>query len=101
MRDQTSTYAFQNEQLRGFKVGGGIIGVGKREGNAGNTYHLPAYVIGNLMASYQMRVGPTLVTAQLNVNNVSNKRYFVGTNSGAFITPGAPRTFLGSLRIEY
>lgn len=96
-----STYAFQNEQLRGFKVGGGIIGVGKREGNAGNTYHLPAYVIGNLMASYQMRVGPTLVTAQLNVNNVSNKRYFVGTNSGAFITPGAPRTFLGSLRIEY
>nr|WP_287400043.1 TonB-dependent receptor [Nitrosomonas sp. H1_AOB3] len=92
---------FQNELLRGLKPGGGIISVGKRQGDAANTYQLPAYVIGNLMASYQMKVGATLVTAQLNVNNISNEKYFVGTNSGVFITPGAPRTFLGSLRIEF
>lgn len=96
-----STYTFQNELLRGLKPGGGIISVGKRQGDAANTYQLPAYVIGNLMASYQMKVGATLVTAQLNVNNISNEKYFVGTNSGVFITPGAPRTFLGSLRIEF
>ncbi len=96
-----STYEFQNELLRGLKLGAGIIGVGKREGNAANVYQLPGYVIGNLMASYQIKIGVTRVTAQLNVINVSDERYFVGTNSGNFITVGAPRTFMGSLRVEY
>ena len=95
-----STYSFQSELLRGLKLGGGIIGVGKRQGNAANAYQLPAYVIGNLMASYQMKMGATLVTAQLNVHNISNEKYH-HSNGFNLIIPGAPRTFLGSLRVEY
>lgn len=97
-----STYEFQNEMLRGLKLGGGIQGIGKRQGNPGNTYRLPEFVIGNLMASYQVKILHKMrLTAQLNVLNVSDEKYFVGTNSGSFITIGAPRTFMGSLRIDY
>ena len=97
-----STYEFQNEMLRGLKLGGGIQGIGKRQGDPGNTYRLPAFVIGNLMASYQVKILHKMrLTAQLNVLNVSDEKYFVGTNSGSFITVGASRTFMGSLRIDY
>ncbi len=97
-----STYEFRNEWLRGLKLGGGIQGVGKRQGDPGNNYQLPSFVTGNLMASYQVKVMPKMrLTAQLNVLNVSDEKYFVGTNSGNFITVGAPRTFLGSLRLDY
>ncbi|TXI39071.1 MAG: TonB-dependent receptor [Nitrosomonas sp.] len=97
-----STYEFRHEALRGLKLGGGIQGIGKRQGDPGNNYQLPAFVIGNLMASYQVKAMQKMrLTAQLNVLNVSDEKYFVGTNSGNFITVGAPRTFLGSLRIDY
>ncbi|MBL8500278.1 MAG: TonB-dependent receptor [Nitrosomonas sp.] len=97
-----STYEFRNEMLRGLKLGGGIQGIGKRQGDPGNNYQLPAFVIGNLMTSYQVKMMHKMrLTAQLNVLNVSDEKYFVGTNSGNFITVGAPRTFLGLLRIDY
>ncbi len=96
-----NTYEFQNELLRGLKIGGGIQAVSKRQGNTGNSFQLPTFVIGNLMASYQYKIGLMRVTAQLNVINVSNERYYAGTNGDTFITPGAPRTVLGSLRLDY
>jgi iron complex outermembrane receptor protein len=96
-----STYDFQNIELRGLRLGAGVQGVGQRQGDSGNTYQLPEYVIGNLMASYRIKAGATRVSAQLNVNNVSDERYYAGTNSGNFITVGMPRTFMGSVRIEY
>lgn len=96
-----STYEFESGYLKGLKFGAGALAVGPRQGNAENTYQLPGYVTANLMASYQMKLGSSNITAQLNVDNLLDKRYFAGTNSVYFITPGAPRTFLGSLRIEF
>ena len=98
-----TTYAFQNETLRGLKVGGGVTLRGKREGNLENDYQMPGYAVFNLMTSYGMKVGKTRVTAQLNVNNLFNEEYF--PSSGGFgrtrIAVGTPRVFLGSLRVEY
>ncbi|MGQ0592972.1 MAG: hypothetical protein ACT4QB_10060, partial [Gammaproteobacteria bacterium] len=61
----------------------------------------PGYAIVNLLASYQWLLGPTKLTAQLNLDNLFDKTYFVGSNSGGAIQFGAPRTFLGSIRIEF
>ena len=98
-----TTYAFQNETLRGLKVGGGVTLRGKREGNLENDYQMPGYAVFNLMTSYAMKVGKARVTAQLNVNNLFNEEYF--PSSGGFgrtrIAVGTPRVFLGSLRVEY
>jgi iron complex outermembrane receptor protein len=53
------------------------------------------------MASYGMKVGQSKVTAQFNVNNLLDKTYYTGTNTGYQIGIGAPRTFLGSIRVEF
>ena len=54
------------------------------------------------MASYQLNVKPYRVTAQLNVNNVSDETFFAASDTTTnFIYYGAPRTFLGSLRVDY
>lgn len=96
-----STYEFESGYFKGLKFGAGALAVGPRQGNAANDYQLPGFVTANLMASYQLKVGASKITAQLNIDNLLDKRYFAGTNSGNFITPGAPRTFLGSVRIEF
>ncbi len=98
-----TTYAFQNETLRGLKIGGGVTLRGKREGNRENDFQMPGYDVFNLMTSYAMKVGKSRITAQLNVNNLFNEEYF--PSSGGFnrvrIAVGTPRAFLGSLRFEY
>ncbi len=98
-----STYSFQNETLRGLKVGGGVTLRGKREGNRESDFQMPGYAVFNLMTSYAMKLGKTRVTAQLNVNNLFDKEYF--PSSGGFdrnrIFVGTPRVFLGSIRLEY
>ncbi|RFC37686.1 MAG: iron complex outermembrane recepter protein [Candidatus Nitrotoga sp. SPKER] len=96
-----NTYAFQNKEWHGFKLGAGLIGVGNRQGDAGNSFQLPGYVTANLMANYQFKVSASRMSAQLNVNNLFDRTYFAGTNGGNFISLGTPLTVMGSLRIEY
>ncbi len=95
-----NTYEFRNELLRGLKIGGGIQATGERQSSAENIAQLPTFVIGNLMASYQFKMRLMRITAQLNVHNVSDEKYFEnGTSFSALY--GAPRTFMGMLRIEH
>lgn len=101
-----STYAFQDEELhglklRGLKVGAGIVAVGERQGDPGNTFQLPGYVIANTMASYEWRMGMTKMTAMLNVNNVFDRNYSAATLGGFMTMPGMPRFFMGSIRMEF
>ncbi len=97
-----TTYAFQNETLRGLKVGGGVTLRGKREGNQDNDFQMPGYAVFNLMTSYAIKMGKTRVTAQLNVNNLFNEEYFPSSGlTRTRIGVGTPRVFLGSLRVEY
>ena len=96
-----STYEFQDEALRGLKVGGGVVAVGERQGDVANTYQLAGYVTANLMASYQWHVGMTRLTAQLNVNNLFDVSHFAGSNAFDSAVFGMPRFFMGSIRMEF
>lgn len=96
-----TTYEFQQGTLQGFKVGGGVTALSQRQGNSNNTYQIPGYAIVNLLASYSLKVGKAKVTTQLNIDNLLDKTYFAGSNTGSDIYFGAPRTFLGSVRVEY
>jgi len=96
-----TTYEFLEGALQGLKFGSGAVGVSQRQGNAANDYQLPGYVTMNLMLGYGLKVGPTKVSAQLNIDNLIDKTYHSGSNSAYQIQFGAPRTFLGSLRVEY
>ncbi len=98
-----STYAFQNEMLRGLRIGGGVTLRGKREGNRENDFQMPGYTLVNLMTSYAMKFGKTRVTTQLNINNLFDIDYFpssIGFGRSRIVV-GTPRVFLGSIRVEY
>ena len=41
------------------------------------------------------------LTLQLNVKNLANTSYYLGATSYWNVYPGAPQTFLASLRLEY
>jgi iron complex outermembrane receptor protein len=70
-----------------------------------NSYLLPGYARLDAYAAYRTKVGPTRFTAQLNVNNVLDQRYFFGSPtsnySEAFNQVAEPLTLLGSLRLAY
>jgi len=96
-----TTYEFEQGAFQGLKFGSGVNGVSQRQGDEANDYQLPGYVTWNLMLGYGLKVGPTRVSAQLNIDNLIDKTYYAGSNSTYQIQFGAPRTFLGSLRVEY
>lgn len=102
------TYEFKNyDSLQGLRLGFGVFAAGDRQGNPQNNFILPGYVRLDAFAGYRRNVGPTRVTAQMNIENLTDKEYFEGTdvffNSGPRlgIFPGAPLTVIGSLRVEF
>lgn len=98
-----STYEFLGGDLRGLKFGGGVLVRDQREGDNANSFQLPGYATVNLLASYSMKVGHGKVTTQLNIDNLLNKYYFDSSTNSTYQGnyPGAPRTVLGSVRVEF
>lgn len=96
-----NTYDFQGVRLRGLRVGAGMIAVSEQQGDIANTFQMPGYVTANLMASYQWQVGRTRMTAQLNINNLFDARYFSGSDTFTSVNVGTPRFVMGSLRMEF
>jgi iron complex outermembrane receptor protein len=88
-------------RLRGLKFGAGVVLRGQQEANNENTVHLPGYTLVNLMVSYEWRVGSSTLTAQLNVDNLFDKKFFSAGGFGGGAFAGAPRMALGSLRWEW
>ncbi|WGS87482.1 TonB-dependent siderophore receptor [Methylomonas sp. UP202] len=85
-----------------FKAGLGVVTVGKRPGDSDNSYYMPGYVRLDAMAAYTQRFGQQRLTAQLNVNNLLDKRYYAnsdGSSLGAI--PGYPVNVMGSLKYEF
>lgn len=85
----------------GFSLGAGLGAFSDQQGDVANSFEIPGYVRGDLMAQYKWRWSGSRMTAQLNVNNVSDTTYYVASGSRDEIAPGKPRTVLGSLRLEY
>ncbi|HNP60018.1 MAG TPA: TonB-dependent siderophore receptor [Nitrospirales bacterium] len=95
-------YDMQQEPLRGLTVGGGVFAQGKRQGDNQNSYQLPSYARVDALMKYQIPITMARMTLQLNVNNLLDQKYYGGTLGDRFsINVGAPRTFIGSIRIAY
>lgn len=95
-------YAVQEPFLRGLSFGAGAYLIGQREGNNANTWQMPGYVRVDALLGYAWKVGHSTVTTQLNVNNLLDKTIYETSAFGGFLAqPGAPRTFMGSIRVEF
>jgi iron complex outermembrane receptor protein len=90
--------------FRGVTGAVGVSRIGTAQGDFANSFIMPAYTLVKLMAGYRFQVGKTWVTTQVNVDNLTNSRYFYGFTaySNRFsMTPGAPRSALATVRIEF
>jgi iron complex outermembrane recepter protein len=105
-----STYEVQEGDLNGFKFGGGVS---LRDGITGSTddgqargFNTPGFATVDLLAAYSRDIGKAKVTAQLNVNNLLDKYYATGGGASfgsnqSYFDFGQPRTFMGSVNIQY
>ncbi|WGS88407.1 TonB-dependent receptor [Methylomonas sp. UP202] len=100
-----STYDFSHLGAAGLSAGAGVYLVDSREGNVNNSYEIPGYTRVDSMLRYRRKIGPSNVTFQFNVENLLDKEYIASANGySQFIhqaMPGAPRTFLGSVKVEF
>lgn len=97
-----TSYEFQTGALQGFKLGGGtIIRSSQHTDLTATTAILPGYATVNLLASYAWKIGGSKLTTQFNVNNLLDKTFYPTSFGRDSIEVGAPRTFMGSVRIEY
>jgi iron complex outermembrane receptor protein len=103
-----NTYDFQQEPLRGFKIGGGVTlrdsQLAYNQTNPGFT--VPGYTTVDLLAAYSIKVGKSKITAQLNVNNLLDKYYLTSLYTSdapqqTYANFGMPRNFMGSVSIQY
>jgi iron complex outermembrane receptor protein len=92
--------------FRGLSVAGGVSYVDQRPGDDINTFVLPAYARVDGMASYKFKpswlmAGAPDMTFQVNVRNLLGTTYYESSGDRFLIIPGAPRSFLASLRAEF
>jgi iron complex outermembrane recepter protein len=99
--EHAASFWLKYEPFERFSLGTGVQIVGKREGNTANTFRLPGYALWNAMAAYRFDLNKTHLTAQVNINNILNKNYYLGDSFEIGGLPGAPINVMGSLRLEY
>ena len=79
-------------------IGGGATYMDKVYGNATNTKWVPDYVRYDAMARYNVNKN---VDLQLNVNNLSDKRYFTKAYSSHFATEAEGRSAVLAINFKY
>jgi len=90
-------------KLMGWKFASGVTFVGQTQGDPANDFQTPGYSVVRGMAAYDFKLGDKNYTVQINVDNMTNRRYFYGSTAygnSYSLTPGTPRTVLVTLRME-
>ena len=75
----------------GWSLNGGVYFVGKRAVNNLNQGYVPAYTTLSLGTRYATKWGNTPVTLQANLDNATDRDYWVGTGAN-LLSAGLPRT---------
>jgi iron complex outermembrane receptor protein len=92
------TYDFGENGL-GWRVGGGVTASTHAWATIQNTFLLPSYARLDAFTSYSTLYEGHKMTGQINLNNITNARYF----TGVFINsnPAPPFTVVGTLKFEW
>jgi iron complex outermembrane receptor protein len=92
-----TTYELRDGWAQGLGFGGGVVYVGRRQGDNANTFQLDDYTRADLAVFYAQPG----YTVRLNVNNVLDSEYFLNPTRANFLLPAAPRTFLASVQVAF
>ncbi|MEO1078439.1 MAG: TonB-dependent receptor [Pseudomonadota bacterium] len=93
-------YEVRGGMLDGLSLLAGLTFASDRAGDVANSYFVDAYRLVDFGARYALSDS---IALQLNVQNAFDERFFnpgTGFNEG-FVTPGEPRTILGSIAVEF
>lgn len=86
-------YGIADGALRGLSFSAGVNAYSGQAGDLPNTFKLPGYVLVNGNVEYAWGD----VSALLNLKNITNERYFIGSYNALYVNPGAPRSALFSV----
>lgn len=104
-RNQASawlSYDVKTGLFNGLTVGSGVRYVNGITSDRQNTHTLPSYTLVDLAVGYDLsNVGLKGLSAQLNVNNLTDKRYVAACNSLSYCYFGAERSIVGSLSYAF
>lgn len=85
----------------GWAFGLGVYLNGQRQGTNKNTWQLPGYGRVDAMLAYRTKAGGKPVTAQLNVDNLFDKTYWNAIGGSTYAYYGAPRSVMGSIKVDF
>ncbi|MBA5205943.1 MULTISPECIES: ferrioxamine B receptor FoxA [Pectobacterium] len=104
-RNQASAWAnydVKSGPLDGLTIGSGVRYVNGVTSDRANTHTLPSYTLVDMAIGYDLsKVGLKGLSAQLNVNNLTDKRYVASCNSLEFCYFGAERSVVGSVSYSF
>ncbi|HVR48419.1 MAG TPA: TonB-dependent receptor [Pseudorhodoferax sp.] len=87
--------------VQGLKLGGRFIYTGSQWADSGNRLKLPSWNRLDLNASYATKFGNTPVRFNASVENVTDKKYWIGLFGDGFVMAGAPRTAKLSATVSF
>lgn len=90
-------YTLQDTVLRGLGIGLGGRWYSEQAGDLPNTFELPAYTVIDAGLFYER--GP--LSAQLNVYNLLDKEYAVGSYDDLYVMPGDPLTLRATVAYTF
>ncbi|MDW2642642.1 ferrioxamine B receptor FoxA [Citrobacter sp. HN-141] len=104
-RNQASTwlsYDVKRGPLEGLTLGSGVRYVNGITSDRQNTHTLPSYTLVDMAIGYDLtNIGIKGLSAQLNVNNLTDKRYVAACNSLSYCYFGAERSIVGSVSWKF
>ncbi|WP_437887410.1 ferrioxamine B receptor FoxA [Phytobacter sp. V91] len=104
-RNQASawlSYDVKSGPLSGLTVGSGVRYVNGITSDRQNTHTLPSYTLVDMAVGYDLsNVGLKGLSAQVNVNNLTDKRYIAACNSLSYCYFGAERSIVGSVSYAF
>lgn len=83
---------------RPFSVGGGLLYVGERLGEAGTDFELPGYTLVRAFAAYDLMDALTL---RAEVDNLFDETFYTNSFSQLWVQPGTPRSFRVSVAVRF
>ncbi|CAI0891825.1 Ferric hydroxamate uptake [Serratia proteamaculans] len=83
------------------RMGAGVRYVGRRPGDAANSFNLDNYTVADAFAAYTMPVNGYRVKWQLNVKNLFDKTYYPSSGGNLRVAVGEPREVVLGASVDF
>ncbi|MEJ8757166.1 TonB-dependent receptor [Pontibacter sp. H259] len=92
-----ATYELQNGNLKGLGIGGGFTSFGDRPVDATDSFRLPGYTRFDASLFYDNH----RYHVAINVKNLTDVKYYDGSQAATAIMPGAPISVQGTIGVRF